>query len=953
MSAEKKTVTTSEKRKPKGGAAKAIPQEQRTERSTRQALHEKEQHLASIYEEAAEAMFYLLVEPGGQYRFDSVNPAFLNITGLTYAQVTGRRVSEVIPEPSLSLVLGKYSQAIREKTIVRWEEISDYPTGRLAGDVSVAPVFDEDGHCTHLVGSVHDITERKQAEQALRESEEKFKHLFEDANVGKSITQFSGGIQVNRALADWLGFTQEELQNKNWQEITHPDDIALTQREADRLLSGETQAARFNKRFLKKDGSVVWGDLRSSVLIDPQGKPLYMMTTIVDITERMGVEEALRVSEERYHLVFENSGTANTLFDKECRVVLQNSLSKKLTMPMEAIGKTALEVFGPEQGPAVTKRMRRVLASGKPEEFETEFTLPAGTRWMHSSYQPLLDKQQNVMGVQVISQDITERKQAEILQKAVYQIATAAETTSTLEELYPQIHQIISSVMPAENFFITVYDEAENMLRFPYFKNAADEPFMGGIHPARGLTAYVLRTGKSLLCDQEAHDELERLGEIKLLGAPSAIWLGVPLMLGGRAIGAMVVQHYSDPKAYGEREQHMLEFVSSQVAVAINRKQAEEALRSSETKFRTIAEQMTDMIYVTDDQSTITFASPAVESLFGCTPTEMLGRHFTDFLTENDISKANKAYSQALSLGKPSRNLELGMKRIDGSHFIGELNGALFRIGDKVVGTIGIIRDITDRKQAEEALQNYNLRLEAEVDARTRELLEAQEKLVRNEKLAVLGQLAGGVGHELRNPLGVINTAIYYLKMIQPDANEKVKRNHDIIEQEIRNADKIITDLLDFALIKSLEREPVQVKELVQRTLYRFPAPPTVLVTLDLPTDLPDVYADLRQMEQVLGNLVTNGCQAMKDGGPLTVRAEKVSGDNEKWVRISVTDTGTGITPENMKMLFEPLFTTKAKGIGLGLAVSRMLAEANGGRIEVESEPGKGSTFTLVLPMKP
>ena len=128
------------------------------------------------------------------------------------------------------------------------------------------------------------------------------------------------------------------------------------------------------------------------------------------------------------------------------------------------------------------------------------------------------------------------------------------------------------------------------------------------------------------------------------------------------------------------------------------------------------------------------------------------------------------------------------------------------------------------------------------------------------------------------------------------------------------------------------------------RILERYPAPKTVHVTLEIPEDLPLLYIDPRQVEQVLGNLVINACQAMSAGGELTITAHQ----EQEMIAIAVKDTGVGIPPENMKKLFEPLFTTKAKGIGLGLAVSQKLAEANGGRIEVESEAGKGSTFTLI-----
>jgi signal transduction histidine kinase len=215
--------------------------------------------------------------------------------------------------------------------------------------------------------------------------------------------------------------------------------------------------------------------------------------------------------------------------------------------------------------------------------------------------------------------------------------------------------------------------------------------------------------------------------------------------------------------------------------------------------------------------------------------------------------------------------------------------------------------------------------------------------------------LAGGVGHELRNPLGIINNAIYLLRLIQPSADEKVKEYLGIIQAETRNADKIITDLLDFSRINSVDREPVRVPELVRTTLERFPVSEGVTVTLIFPDDLAIVYVDPHQMTQVLGNLVINACQAMastssagtQEGSILSLSAAQ---EGEE-IAIAVKDTGVGISPENLDKIFEPLFTTKPKGIGLGLAVSRKLVEANSGRIEVRSEQGKGSTFTVYLPV--
>jgi PAS domain S-box-containing protein len=274
---------------------------------------------------------------------------------------------------------------------------------------------------------------------------------------------------------------------------------------------------------------------------------------------------------------------------------------------------------------------------------------------------------------------------------------------------------------------------------------------------------------------------------------------------------------------------------------------------------------------------------------------------------------------------------------------------------------VAVFDVITERKRAETAIKAYSESLEEMVDERTRELREAQERLVRQEKLAMLGQLGGSVSHELRNPLGVISNAVYFLNMSQPDADTKVKQYLEIIENETRTANKIITDLLDFSRITSVNREPVSVADLVNRTLVRYPVPESINVTLNISQTLPPIHVDLPQMMQVLGNLVVNACQAMtlgpsqgragpaktRDGGRLVISAVQ-NGDR---IVLAVKDTGVGIPPENMTKLFEPLFTTKARGIGLGLAICKNLMEANGGMIEVQSKPGKGSVFTLLFPI--
>jgi signal transduction histidine kinase len=210
----------------------------------------------------------------------------------------------------------------------------------------------------------------------------------------------------------------------------------------------------------------------------------------------------------------------------------------------------------------------------------------------------------------------------------------------------------------------------------------------------------------------------------------------------------------------------------------------------------------------------------------------------------------------------------------------------------------------------------------------------------------VLGQLAGSVGHELRNPLAVISNAVYFLKIVLPDAESQVLEYLSMIERETAGAEKIITDLLDFARIKPLQREAVSIPNLLMRTLERFPPPESIRVSFDFPPDLPEVQADVQQIEQVFGNLIQNAYQALERDGELKLSAEQVG----SLIRVTVQDNGVGILPENLPRLFEPLFSTKPNGIGLGLLISKNLVAAHGGEITVTSSPGVGSAFSVFLP---
>ncbi len=275
-------------------------------------------------------------------------------------------------------------------------------------------------------------------------------------------------------------------------------------------------------------------------------------------------------------------------------------------------------------------------------------------------------------------------------------------------------------------------------------------------------------------------------------------------------------------------------------------------------------------------------------------------------------------------------------------------------------------------------------RMAEDLGKRTGELLKAQEELVRSEKLGFLGLIAGNMGNELRNPLGVMNNAVFFMKTVMPDADETIKEYLDIIDSEIKNSQRILSDLLDFYRADTLRMKLVPVHELIRQSLEKSAIPENIQLQADLPEMLPAVKVDPLQMERVLKNLISNAVHAMPEGGSLRVSARLIAecglrsredssesgvGSSENkherlnselrtqnaelhgnFIEVSVTDTGTGIAPEHMDKLFQPLFSTKSRGIGLGLALSKKLTEANGGTVKVESESGRGTVFTVTLP---
>ena len=341
----------------------------------------------------------------------------------------------------------------------------------------------------------------------------------------------------------------------------------------------------------------------------------------------------------------------------------------------------------------------------------------------------------------------------------------------------------------------------------------------------------------------------------------------------------------------------------------VDLRQKSQELELSRKSFHSIVEKSADGILIVDHKGIVQFINPAALSQFRKRRGDLLGQPFGRPIVSGEVT-------------------EVDILRVDKAKGLAEM---------RVVDTewegksayLALLRDITDRKRAEELL-------------------------LRQEKLSAMGSLASIVSHEIRGPLSVIKNSSEFLKLrLGKSLDEKVSRHLKILKEEVNTADKIIDDILGFARVKDLALTSVDIGAIVEATIRRVSIPEDVEVICKLSTDIPPAPIDVSQMERVFLNITTNALDAMCKGGMLTIvaREETHAKHEGGFVAISFQDTGTGISKEDLAKVFEPLFTTKSKGTGLGLATCQNIVRAHKGEIQVESDIRKGTTVTVKLPV--
>jgi len=827
----------------------------------------------------------------------------------------GNLVSEFLPQP-LAYLITKIMGFGKRRSIIT----PLYRHGKIIGafattspelaEYFIPSVGNLARHISTALELAEEHAERKRAEEALAHERDLLHALMDnipDAIYFKDAE--SRFARINRAHAERIGLKDpEEAIGKTVFDFYDQEYAREAYEDEQKILKTRQPLIDKIQKIIGTEGQVRWTSVTKVPIVGREGKVTGIVGVSRDITERKEAEETIRESEEKYRNLFENARDVIVTFDLRGNVTSINKAIEGYGLQKdEFIGKSMLKFVSKRYWPRLLGDLTK-LARGKPVRSEIELITPIGKKIVEYTSNPIM-LEEKAVGIQTILRDMTERKQAE-------------ETIRESEERYRNL-----------------------------FENAADT-----------IVTFDLKgniTSVNRVVEEYGFKRDEVIGKSMLKFLPRKYWpellkrlAAVPAGKPTRGevelitpLGKIIVEYRSSAITRGEK------VLGFQVILRnmTERKRMEEALRESEERYRNLVELAPDVIMTSDMKGVITSINAAVTRLIGYSKDEIVGKHFSDIaaLRPVDIPKYLKLFSSIMR-GKIPEPFEFAYYDRDGTEHWGEAHLSLMKVDGKKMGTLAILREVTQRKKMEQELRRYTDHLERLVEERTTKLREA-------ERLAAIGETAAMVGHDLRNPLQVVVNTVYLAKKALKEIplGTRFADMGDVedlfrtVEQQVEYMDKIVSDLQDYARPLKPKFAPTNLQQIINETLSTLPVPRTIKVSMKIPDDFPNMMVDPALMKRVFTNLITNALQAMPDGGQVTVTAS----NTDEAALISVQDTGVGIPEENLDKLFQPLFTTKSKGQGFGLAVCRRMVEAHGGNIMFKSQLGKGSTFTVEIPI--
>lgn len=605
--------------------------------------------------------------------------------------------------------------------------------------------------------------------------------------------------------------------------------------------------------------------------------------------------------------------------------------------PDELVGRSLHALVHSSDIGAVHTHLKQVAAeNGSPLTSRCRFRSRDGSwRWFEITCRSRLTDP-TIEGILLHGLDVTDLHRMESERQVISDIVHALNQTANLDQLLNRIHVALKRILSAENCFVALHNPQGDVFEFPFFADEYDTA------PApqkvdRSCTAYVFRTGKAKLIPQSDFDRLAALGEVELVGSPSPAWLGVPLKTPTATIGVLVVQHYQNENTYDLRDLEFLDSVGGHIALAIERRRAEEELRKNESMLSLLFEHSPLPTWLYDVES-LRFlrVNQAAVGQYGYSGEEFKRMSILEIrpLAERENAAAYLLQARAeseqhafwLHQGKDGKTFEVEV-----------VSHELIYAGRRV--RLVVAQDISERRHLELQLR-------------------------QSQKMEAVGRLAGGVAHDFNNLLMVIkgHTELL-LGALSP--TDSIARKIEQIDRSADRATTLTRQLLAFSRLQVLQPQIINLNSVVEEMGKLLPRLIGEDIELVLRPDqkLGTIRADASQMEQVIMNLAVNSRDAMPTGGKLLIGTRNCDLDQSytashplmkpgSYVLLDVTDTGTGMDEETQTHIFEPFFTTKekGKGTGLGLATVYGIVKQSGGFVWVYSELGKGTSFKIYLP---
>ena len=861
-------------------------------REAEAALRDSEANLRAILNSTMESA--LLVDTEG--RILAANEEMARRFGRRVEEVVGSCGYDLLPPQLAASRAAQVAEVIRCRQPVRFE---DERNGRYF-DHHVYPVLDGQGRVARLAVFTRDVTEEKRHYEALRASEERFRAMAAAAPLPIVIARESDGgiLYANARLEELLGVPSAEVPTRRTLEF-YADAEDRTRLRA--LLNEQGHLENYAVRARKADGTEFWIE----VSVQPMtyaGQPA-LIAGISDIDTRKRAEETLR----RQALVLESLYDAVLVTDLDNRITDCNSGAERLFgyAKAELLGRSPEILDRPEDAAALTQAIQAKLRSGERWEGELRVVCKDGTkRVCDTVVVPILDAAGLRVGAVSVDRDITARKEAE--RAVLREQRTAQRYLDTVPALVVVINvdQTVALINPAGCQLLGF--QAEAVLG----KNWFDHFLPARIREAIRYGFQQLATGKTESFAYAENPVLTRGGEERLIA-----WNNAVLRNEAGAVTATL--------SCGQD--------------ITERKRAEAALRESETKFRTVAETLEAAIVICRGPQII-FANPATLRMSGYTLEELCARPFWEFVVPEHRALARaQGLAQQVPGAVPTR-FEVRTLTQGGEERWMDFSAAPFVLEGQPVALLTAL-DVTARRRAEAASRRY------------------QAELAQVARLSTMGQLAAQLSHELNQPLTAIHNyakgGVQGLRAGDTSPAEVTELLEKIAGLATR-AGRIIHHTRDLVSRKGPHRAIVDVNEVIREVseLAQYQAHAAhVRLELALADSLPHVFADRVQLGQIVLNLLSNAVDALRavevQQRHVTVTTQPTA---DGGIEVTVCDTGPGLAPAMLDEVFKAYVTTRADGMGMGLAICRSIVDEHGGRIWATPNPERGITFRFTLP---